>query len=178
MRIKIIATCAGLVAMSSISAQAAPLPQPRPAQPNSSWWPKGADTAIGALSGKMSGAIGTGAVASRRRGGIYLASDFRVKPARPGTAQTRASPARVGQYSAFVSAPRPPIGEGRRWKREKRVEKAGSCRVKRPQIIECLHAAMDPRFCVFRGGEARGWPRKLRHHFAHHKVSPPSTIIV
>jgi hypothetical protein len=27
---------------------------------------------------------------------------------------------------------------GRDWKRQKRVEKAGSCRVKRQQIIECL----------------------------------------
>jgi hypothetical protein len=31
-----------------------------------------------------------------------------------------------------------PIGLGRDWKRQKRVEEAGSCRVKRQQSIECL----------------------------------------
>jgi hypothetical protein len=40
---------------------------------------EGCGYAIGALSGGMSGAIGTGAAAFRNRGGVYLASNFRIK---------------------------------------------------------------------------------------------------
>jgi hypothetical protein len=79
----IIATCAGLVALSTISAQAAPCLQGKPFQQNSLSPPScrrqtDAGTDISAPAGRTSGAIGIGAIAFRRCTGIYLAKTWRT----------------------------------------------------------------------------------------------------
>ena len=80
----IIATCAGLVALSTISAQATPLPQAKPFQQNSlsplsCQRQTDAGTDIGAPAGRIIGAIGIGVIASRRCTGIYLAKTWPTK---------------------------------------------------------------------------------------------------
>ena len=80
----IIATCAGLVALSTISAQATPLPLSKPFQHNSlsplsCQRQTDAGTDIGAAAGKIIGDTGIGAIAFRRPGGIYLAKTWRTR---------------------------------------------------------------------------------------------------
>src|SRR5262245_55554083 len=81
----IIAICAGLVALSAISVQAAPLPPEKAGPTKLAVSPPvelaadGADMDLDAPAGKISGAAGIGAVAFRRRGEVYLAANFRIK---------------------------------------------------------------------------------------------------
>ncbi len=80
----IIATCAGLVALSTISARATPLPLSKPFQHNSlsplsCQRQTDAGTDIGAAAGKIIGDTGIGAIAFRRPGGIYLAKTWRTR---------------------------------------------------------------------------------------------------
>jgi hypothetical protein len=80
----IIVTCAGLVALSTILVQAAPLP-PSKAVPTEltisllCQQQTYAGTGIGAPNGRISGTAGIGAIAFRRRTGIYLAKTWQTR---------------------------------------------------------------------------------------------------
>jgi hypothetical protein len=73
----------------------------------------------------------------------------RIGPA-ADTRQSRYRPLHSGLSLPVLPADR--LGRG--WKRQKRVEKAGSCRVKRQQIIECLRVKRQQSIELLRGRHA------------------------